>query len=62
MFSTSMQYSCVTFWQNFHPDHLGSSTFLSDETGQAYQFLLYLPWGDRLIPDVGRVDVQWTSK
>lgn len=32
----------------FHPDHLGSSTFLSDESGQAYQFLLYLPWGESM--------------
>ena len=29
-------------------DHLGSSSFISDESGQAYQFLLYLPWGETM--------------
>ncbi len=35
----------------FHPDHLGSSSFLTDETGQAYQFLLYLPWGETMVEE-----------
>lgn len=30
----------------FYPDHIGSSTFLTDEDGNPYQFLLYLPFGD----------------
>ena len=40
--------TCASVLYFFHPDHLGSSTFLSDETGQAYQFLLYLPWGESM--------------
>jgi RHS repeat-associated protein len=32
----------------FHPDHLGSSTFLTDADGNPYQFLLYLPFGETL--------------
>jgi hypothetical protein len=36
-------HTCASTLYFFHPDHLGSSTFLSNETGQAYQFLLYLP-------------------
>jgi RHS repeat-associated protein len=32
----------------FHPDHVGSSTFLSDELGNPYQFLLYLPFGETM--------------
>ncbi|MBK7302192.1 MAG: hypothetical protein IPI90_02865 [Saprospiraceae bacterium] len=30
----------------FHPDHIGSSTYLTDEAGNPYQFILYLPIGD----------------
>jgi RHS repeat-associated protein len=33
---------------DFHPDHLGSSTFLTDANGNPYQFLLYLPFGETL--------------
>jgi len=29
----------------YHPDHLGSSTFLTDGIGQVYQFYLNLPFG-----------------
>jgi RHS repeat-associated protein len=34
----------VLYW--YHPDHLGSSTFLSDAAGVPYQFVLYLPFGE----------------
>ena len=30
----------------FHPDHLGTSTFLTDFQGKAYQFFLNLPFGE----------------
>ena len=40
--------TCASTLYFFHPDHLGSSSFLSDATGQAYQFLLYLPWGESM--------------
>jgi RHS repeat-associated protein len=32
----------------FHSDHLGSSTFLSDALGKAYEFILYLPYGETM--------------
>lgn len=38
--------NCPSQLYFFHPDHIGSSTFLTDETGNPYQFLLYLPFGD----------------
>ncbi len=34
----------VIYW--YHPDHLGSSTFLTDRAGQPYQFVMYLPFGE----------------
>ncbi|MBP6184081.1 MAG: RHS repeat-associated core domain-containing protein [Saprospiraceae bacterium] len=34
----------VIYW--YHPDHLGSSTFLTDLAGQPYQFVMYLPFGE----------------
>ncbi len=34
----------VIYW--YHPDHLGSSTFLTDRFGQPYQFVMYLPFGE----------------
>ena len=33
----------------FHPDHLGSGTFLSDANGAAYQFFLNLPFGETMV-------------
>jgi len=33
----------------FHPDHLGSSSFISDAGGQAYQHLQYMPFGETFI-------------
>ena len=38
--------NCPSQLYFFHPDHIGSSTFLTDETANPYQFLLYLPFGD----------------
>ncbi|MGB5031021.1 MAG: hypothetical protein WBO76_02840, partial [Saprospiraceae bacterium] len=37
---------CPNVLYFFHPDHIGSSTFLTDEAGNPYQFILYLPFGD----------------
>lgn len=39
---------CPDLLYYFHPDHVGSSTFLSDINGQPYQFLLYLPFGETM--------------
>ena len=33
----------------FHSDHLGSSSYLTDASGHAYQFILYLPWGETMV-------------
>ncbi|MGY6560471.1 MAG: hypothetical protein ACXITV_00025, partial [Luteibaculaceae bacterium] len=30
----------------FHPDHLGTATFVSDANGEPYQFFLNLPFGE----------------
>jgi RHS repeat-associated protein len=38
--------ACTDLMYFFHPDHIGSSSFLSDINGQAYEFLLYLPYGE----------------
>lgn len=32
----------------YHPDHLGTSTFLTDINGNAYQFFLNLPFGETM--------------
>ena len=40
--------NCASNLYYFHPDHVGSSTFLSDQNGQPYQFLLYLPFGESM--------------
>ena len=40
--------NCPSELYFFHPDHIGSSTFLTDETGNPYQFLLYLPFGESM--------------
>jgi len=33
----------------YHTDHLGSSTFLTDESGAPRQYLLYLPFGETML-------------
>ena len=40
---------CPTNLYFYHPDHLGSSTFLTDESGDPYQFFMYLPFGETMI-------------
>jgi hypothetical protein len=32
----------------FHPDHLGSSTLITDNLGNPYQFFLNLPFGETM--------------
>jgi len=32
----------------YHPDHLGTSTYLSDRSGNPYQFFLNLPFGETM--------------
>src|SRR5690606_2647927 len=33
----------------FHPDHLGSSTLITDNFGDPYQFFLNLPFGETMV-------------
>ncbi len=33
----------------FHPDHLGSSAWITDSVGTAIQHLHYLPWGEPFV-------------
>ena len=34
------------YW--YHPDHLGSASWVSDKAGKGIQYLYYLPWGEEL--------------
>ena len=41
-------YSSTTrYW--YHPDHLGSASWMTDTNGTAYQHLQYMPWGEPLL-------------
>jgi hypothetical protein len=33
----------------YHPDHLGSSSFITDANGEGYQHLQYLPFGETAV-------------
>ena len=35
------------YW--YHPDHLGSSSWITDSAGNAIQHLHYLPWGENFV-------------
>jgi RHS repeat-associated protein len=37
----------------YHPDHLGTSTALTDFNGEAYQFFLNLPFGETMVEQLG---------
>ena len=37
----------------YHPDHLGTSTALTDVTGEPYQFFLNLPFGETMAEQLG---------
>ncbi|MFW6222942.1 MAG: hypothetical protein ACOC3T_04955 [Bacteroidota bacterium] len=43
----------------YHPDHLGSSSFITDADGEPYQFLQYLPFGESFISQ--RLD-EWQAR
>ena len=40
----SVQPEDESYW--YHPDHLGSSSWITDKAGKAVQHLHYLPWGE----------------
>jgi len=35
----------------FHPDHLGSTSYLSDASGEVYQHVEYLPFGETMVEE-----------
>jgi len=41
--------SCTSIDYFYHSDHLGSSNFLTDALGHAYEFRLYLPFGETMV-------------
>ncbi len=43
----------VVFW--LHPDHLGSTSLVTDDTGQKEAERRYLPWGETRYEDTGEV-------
>jgi RHS repeat-associated protein len=36
----------VIYW--YHPDYIGNVDLVSDNSGEAYEFFLYSPWGENL--------------
>ena len=36
----------------YHPDHLGSTSFITDADGEVYQHLLYFPFGETWVNEV----------
>jgi RHS repeat-associated protein len=43
----------------YHPDHLGSSSFITDISGEVYQHIEYFPFGETFIEE--RTDAEYTS-
>src|SRR5262249_3628684 len=35
----------------YHPDHLGSTSYVTDETGEVYQHLEYFPFGEAWVDE-----------
>ena len=44
---TVQQHEDECYW--YHPDHLGSSSWITDKGGHAVQHLHYLPWGEDFV-------------
>ena len=47
LISTSINLENECFW--YHPDHLGSSSWITSTSGGAVQHLHYLPWGEEQV-------------
>ena len=43
----NVQHESDCYW--YHPDHLGSSSWITDSAGAAVQHLHYLPWGEDFV-------------
>ena len=56
----------TSFYQYFyHPDHLGSTGFVTDATGEVYQHLEYFPFGETWVDEVSddtRVPYRFTGQ
>ncbi len=47
--SHNLDEGVATYW--FHSDHLGSSSYITDDTGNVTQHLEYLPFGETLVEE-----------
>ncbi|WP_439183391.1 RHS repeat domain-containing protein [Carboxylicivirga taeanensis] len=43
----------------YHPDHLGSSSYITDVSGEVYQHMEYFPFGETFIEE--RTDAEYTA-
>ena len=50
---------------SYHPDHLGSTTFVTDPEGEEFEHLEYTPYGETWIEEVANTNIigyKFTSK
>ena len=67
--TVSMKDNCGTVSEKntmyFHPDHLGSSSYVTDKKGNFFEMIEYLPYGETLYDEAATVDkteFRFTSK
>ncbi|HOH36985.1 MAG TPA: RHS repeat-associated core domain-containing protein, partial [Spirochaetota bacterium] len=67
--TVSMKNNCGTMTEQntmyFHPDHLGSSSYVTDKKGNFFEMIEYLPYGETLYDEAATVDkteFRFTSK
>ena len=67
--TVSMKDNCGTVSEKntmyFHPDHLGSSSYVMDKKGNFFEMIEYLPYGETLYDEAATVDkteFRFTSK
>ena|GEM_PF-5931911 len=67
--TVSMKNNCGTVSEKntmyFHPDHLGSSSYVTDKKGNFFEMIEYLPYGETLYDEAATVDkteFRFTSK
>ncbi|HPK57557.1 MAG TPA: RHS repeat-associated core domain-containing protein, partial [Spirochaetota bacterium] len=58
--TVSMKDNCGTMSEKntmyFHPDHLGSSSYVTDKKGNFFEMIEYLPYGETLYDEAATVD------
>jgi len=58
--TVSMKDNCGTVSEKntmyFHPDHLGSSSYVTDKKGNFFEMIEYLPYGETLYDEAATVD------